>query len=189
MLEPLTAKHGFSHTTTDAVIRPDRFVIDDVSSWCRHVWLPSVLTPLDARVAIPKASPGKSRGSSWSVGVLDLLSCWPTGTGRWVSSTSPAPRLPPPRLPPQGPVGGCPRLPSTSPRDLLSCWPTGTGRWVSSTSPPPRLPPSDVSPPTSRTFTFSGNDHSRAKSRSACRTCVTSTAVGSSRRCRNRSSR
>jgi molybdopterin-guanine dinucleotide biosynthesis protein A len=72
MLEPLTAKHGFSDATTDAVIRPDRFVIDDASSWCRHVWLPSVLTPLDARVAIAKAPSGKSGENSWSVGVLDL---------------------------------------------------------------------------------------------------------------------
>jgi hypothetical protein len=41
------------------------------SSWCRHVWPPSILTPLDAKVAIAKAPPGSHAEVR----------------GRWVSST------------------------------------------------------------------------------------------------------
>ena len=67
-------------------------------------------TSLDASVAIAKASPGKSGGSPWPVGVLDSGSQAEV-RGRWVSSTDPLDRptldLPTPFEWPIHQVGRC----------------------------------------------------------------------------------
>ena len=93
-------------------------------------------TSLDASVAIAKASPGKSGGSSWPVGVLDSGSQAEV-RGRWVSSTWEVRR--------KFVAGGCPRLAPLG-KSGGSSWPVGVldlphsgsqaevrGRWVSST--------------------------------------------------------
>ena len=59
--------------------------------------------PLDVSVAIAKASPGKSGGSSWPVGVLDLPStCPPPSNGPFTKSVGACPEF---RIPKS--VGAC----------------------------------------------------------------------------------
>ena len=79
-------------------------------------------TSLDASVAIAKASPGKSGGSSWPVGVLDSGSQAEV-RGRWVSSTREVRR--------KFVAGGCPRpTHSTDPRS--TCPPPSNGPFTKS---------------------------------------------------------